>query len=75
MVTAVPSLPADLAAFNDELGELRLRYTPWYPTVKQEWFLLCDAFEAFFGGAAGPGKSIGLLQAALQYCDVPGYTP
>ena len=29
--------------------------------------------EAFYGGAAGGGKSIALLMAALQYVDVPGY--
>ena len=32
-----------------------------------------DCEEAFFGGAAGPGKSVGLLMAALQYVDIPGY--
>lgn len=30
--------------------------------------------EAFYGGAAGGGKSDALLMAALQYVDVPGYT-
>jgi len=34
---------------------------------------LLDDREAFYGGAAGPGKSDGLLMAALQYVDVPGY--
>jgi hypothetical protein len=29
--------------------------------------------EAFYGGAAGGGKSDALLAAALQYVDVPGY--
>jgi len=29
--------------------------------------------EAFYGGAAGGGKSDGILMAALQYVDVPGY--
>lgn len=29
--------------------------------------------EAFYGGAAGGGKSDALLRAALQYADVPGY--
>ncbi len=30
--------------------------------------------EVFLGGAAGPGKSSGLLMAALEYVDVPGYS-
>lgn len=35
--------------------------------------LLDDVREVFYGGAAGGGKSDGLLMAALQYVDVPGY--
>ena len=42
-------------------------------TEKQEAFLCLDCFEVLFGGAAGPGKSNGLFQSALQYVDVPGY--
>lgn len=49
------------------------KYIPWIPTEKQQAFLLLDCEEAFIGGAAGPGKSVGLLMAALQYVDVPGY--
>lgn len=36
-------------------------------------FLLVDTLEALFGGAAGGGKSNGLLMAALQYVNVPKY--
>lgn len=43
------------------------------PTDKQAAFLLLDAREALYGGAAGGGKSQALLMAALQYADVPGY--
>jgi hypothetical protein len=32
-----------------------------------------DCEEAFYGGAAGGGKSDALLMAALQYADVPDY--
>jgi predicted phage terminase large subunit-like protein len=60
-------------AIYDTIGPPRLRYCPWTPTIKQEAFLLLEKREAFFGGAAGPGKSAGLLMAALQYVDVPGY--
>jgi hypothetical protein len=40
---------------------------------QQAFFLLLDCREAFYGGAAGGGKSAGLLAAALQYVDTPGY--
>jgi len=52
------------------------RLTPYIhqsPTPPQAAFLLADELEVLFGGAAGPGKSSGLLMAALQYVDVPGY--
>lgn len=67
------ALSAQLVA--DSFGPLRLptQYCPPDPTIKQEIFLRSQALEAFFGGAAGPGKSWGLLMAALQYVDVPGY--
>ncbi len=42
----------------------------------QHAFLLLShlgVLEAFYGGAAGGGKSDALLLAALQYVDVPGY--
>lgn len=59
----------------DLLGPLRLprEYVPVEPTLKQDWFLRRNELEVFFGGAAGPGKSWGLLMAALQYVDVAGY--
>jgi hypothetical protein len=37
-------------------------------------FLELDCLEAFFGGAAGGGKSDTLLMAALQYVHVPNYS-
>jgi Terminase large subunit, T4likevirus-type, N-terminal len=50
-------------------------YCPNLPTISapQAAFLLLDQREAFYGGAAGGGKSDALLMAALQYVDVPGY--
>jgi len=57
-----------------EVTEPRLnRYIPHYPHEKQAAFLLLECLEAFYGGAAGGGKSDALLMAALQYVDVPGY--
>lgn len=41
--------------------------------VRQAAFLMYDGREAFYGGAAGGGKSDALLMGALQYADVPGY--
>lgn len=49
------------------------KYIPHKPTPKQTAFLLLNCLEAFYGGAAGGGKSDALLMAALQYVDVPGY--
>lgn len=48
-------------------------YIPHQPTTKQSAFLLLPHLEAFYGGAAGGGKSDALLMGALQYVDVPGY--
>ena len=49
-------------------------YIPHKPTAKQWAFLLLPHREAFYGGAAGGGKSDALLMAALQYVDIPGYS-
>jgi hypothetical protein len=54
---------------------LRLtRYVPHVPHPPQIAFLTLDSLEAFYGGAAGGGKSDALLMAALQYVDQPGYS-
>jgi predicted phage terminase large subunit-like protein len=49
------------------------RYCPHLPTTKQLAFLLCPRTEAFFGGAAGPGKTDALLMGALQLVEHRGY--
>lgn len=48
-------------------------WIPHAPTPKQAEFLALPHREAFYGGAAGGGKSDALLMGALQYVDVPGY--
>lgn len=50
-----------------------LKYSPHTPTPKQQVFMNLNCKEAFFGGAAGGGKSDALLMDALQYSDVKGY--
>ncbi len=49
------------------------KYILHKPTPKQLAFLLLDTEEAFYGGAAGGGKSEALLMGALQYADTPSY--
>lgn len=44
------------------------------PSARQIAFLLLPHLEAFYGGAAGGGKSDALLMAALQYVDQPRYS-
>jgi hypothetical protein len=56
-----------------EAGDSGLSWCPHEPHPKQRAFLSCEAFEAFYGGAAGGGKSDALLMAALQFAHVPGY--
>lgn len=56
---------------------MKLRLTPYIPhrpTPKQVAFLSYDGLEAFYGGAAGGGKTDALLMAALQYVDHPNYS-
>lgn len=49
------------------------KFIPHVPTPKQSAFLLLNCKEAFYGGAAGGGKSDALLMGGLQYVDVKGY--
>jgi len=63
---------------TQRLGSLQTlpprKYCPHTPTPKQLAFLLCPRSEAFFGGAAGPGKTDALLMAALQLVEQPRYS-
>lgn len=49
------------------------RYVPHEPHPAQRVFCCLSTLEAFYGGAAGGGKSDALLMAALQFVDEPGY--
>lgn len=57
-------------------NQLTERFFTHEPTARQRIFLddLHDEPEAFYGGAAGGGKSQALLMAALEYVGVAGYS-
>jgi predicted phage terminase large subunit-like protein len=73
---------------DEELSNLRkllipktTKYTIWTPwhdgkfNAKQNALMLMnDVFEVLFGGAVGGGKSVGALQLASQFVDIPGYS-
>lgn len=67
-----PAEPAFVNPFAS-VGLKWSKYIAQYPTPKQLALLLLPHKEAFFGGAASPGKSSALLMGALQYVDVPGF--
>ena len=65
---------ADISALQKLLTPKTTKYIPHVPTPKQSAFLLLDCKEAFYGGAAGGGKSDALLMCGLQYVDIRGYS-
>lgn len=81
-------MPLSEAAYNNIKEKIRAkiveraarpkrtsRWIPHAPTERQSLFLSLDATrEAFYGGAAGGGKSDALLMEALKYVDIPSYS-
>lgn len=64
----------DITALKKALTPRLTKYIPITPTPKQAAALLMnDSKEILYGGAAGGGKSVFQLAAALQFVDIPGY--
>ncbi len=63
----------DLPHLDHHAAASLARFCPHRPTPKQHAFLTATNIEVFFGGAAGGGKSVALLMAALEHVHVPGY--
>lgn len=65
--------PSQRAKLKQQMLPRTTKYIRHVPQPKQLLFLALPHREAMFTGGARAGKSGGLLMAALQYVDQPGY--
>ena len=56
------------------LNPPRKDYSPHTPTARQKAFLDRTELEAFYGGAAGGGKSDALLMSQLRFAHIPQFS-
>lgn len=75
MTEAANYTPRSYESYQQEVAQLRLKKAAfWAPHEGQQVrFMRSPAFEALFGGAAGPGKTDCLLMEALRQIDHPRY--
>lgn len=65
---------ARVEALHNALGVAYARgWIPHQPSFKQYRFLMIPDKEAFYGGAAGGGKSDALLMGAIMFCHLRDY--
>lgn len=53
---------------NPNAGAIQIKLPDYEPSERQQKFHMSPAFETFFGGAAGPGKSTALVGEAITSC-------
>lgn len=66
-------IPKTARMVGSELKPKLNKYIPISLHDRQNEFLMLDCLDAFYGGAAGGGKSFALLAVASQFLDIPGY--
>ncbi len=73
MSDALASLRARIEAQRAKGLDTGIPFCPHKPTPPQQRFLELTTLEAFYGGAAGGGKSDALLMDMLRWVDRPGF--